>query len=410
MRQLDLQEHQRSEPLTLSRAELEALASAPKNLGLSIAPAVGEGGGYRLTPDSTVGAVEFDNLSVLIRPKIGIPQLLSLACYAISKVRFQREEFDFPEEHALADVLALALVHHARMAFARGLLHGYRIEEEALHTVRGRIRFDEQMRRRFGIPLPVEVRYDDFTDDILVNQLVKAAAYRLVDMRLRSPKARIGMGWIAGMLDNVSLREFPPNDVPDVPFDRLNEHYKNVVELSRLILRHSAFQSSRGTVRASGFLIDMNVLFQEFLTVALREALGVSERAFGEHGIPSLDKGNRLHLRPDLVWRDGSSCVFVGDAKYKNIADKAVPESDIYQMLAYVTALNLQGGMLIYAKGEADTAAYHIRNVDKTVEVASLDISGTLNDILMNVRGLGRKVMRLRQGASPSPVTAKAFS
>ena len=396
--------------MALSRAELKALVSESKNLGLSITPADEEGGDYKLTPSSTVGAVEFDNLSVLIRPKIGIPQLLSLACYAIGKVEFQREDFNFPEEHSLPDVLALALARHARMAFARGLLHGYRVEEEALHTVRGRIRFDEQMRRRFGIPLPIEVRYDDFTDDILINQVVKAAAYRLTRMHLRSPKARIGMGWIAGMLDNVSLREFPPNDVPDVPFDRLNEHYRGVVELSRLILRHSAFQSSRGTVRASGFLIDMNVLFQEFLTVALREVLGISERAFGEYGIPSLDKDNRLRLRPDLVWRDGSSCVFVGDAKYKNIADKAVPESDVYQMLAYVTALNLQGGMLIYAKGEADTATYHIRNTDKTIEVTSLDISGTLEEILMNVGSLGCKVRRLRQGVSPSPVPATAFS
>ena len=376
---------------------------------ISITPVSGTVGAYSLTPSSTVGALEADDLSVLIQPKIGIPQLLSMASYAIGQVKFQSEEFEFPEEHALADVLALALVHHARMAFARGLLHGYRVEEEALHTVRGRIRFDEQMRRRFGIPLPVEVRYDDFTDDILANRLVKAAAYRLINIRLRSLKARIGMGWIAGMLDNVSLREFPPNDVPDVPFDRLNEHYKNVVELSRLVLRHSAFQSSRGTVRASGFLVNMNDLFQEFLTVALRETLGVSKRAFGEHGIPSLDESARLRLQPDLVWRDGSSCVFVGDAKYKNIADKAVPESDIYQMLAYVTALNLRGGMLIYA-GEADTATHHIRNTDKTVEVVSLDISGTLDEILANVRGLGRKVMRLRQGTSPSPVAATASS
>ena len=405
MRQLDLQEYQPSQPLTLSRAELESL----RNLGLSIAPAIGEGGDYILTPGSTVGAVEFDNLSVLIRPKIGIPQLLSLACYAIGKVKFQREDFNFPEEHALADVLALALARHARMAFSRGLLHGYRVEEEALHTVRGRIRFDEQIRRRFGIPLPIEVRYDDFTDDILINQVVKAAAYRLSRMGLHLAKSHTELGWIAGMLDNVSIREFPPNDVPEVFFDRLNEHYRGVVELSRLILRHSAFQSSRGVTRASGFLIDMNCMFQEFLTVALREAMGVSERAFGEHSIPSLDKSDRLRLRPDLVWRDGSSCVFVGDAKYKNIADKAVPESDIYQMLAYVTALNLQGGMLIYA-GEADTATYHIRNTDKTIEVTSLDISGTLEEILMNVRSLGCKVRRLRQGASPSPVPTTAFS
>ena len=36
-------------------------------------------------------------------------------------------------------------------------------------------------------------------------------------------------------------------------------------------------------------------------------------------------------------------------------------------MLAYITALNLQGGMLIYAKGEADTATYQIRHADKTM-------------------------------------------
>ena len=395
--------------MTLSGAELKALVSESQNLGLSIAPTNEEGGDYKLTPSSTVGAVEFDNLSVLIRPKIGIPQLLSLACYTIGRVKFQETDFEFQERHSLPDVLALALYRHARAAFARGLLHGYRAEEEALHTVRGRIRFDEQMRRRFGIPLPVEVRYDDFTDDILANRLVKAATYRLTRMRLRSLKARIGMGWLTGMLDNVSLREFPPKEVPEVCFNRLNEHYRRVVELSRLILRHGKFQSSRGAVRASGFLIDMNVLFQEFLTVALREALGVSERAFGERNISSLDEGGRLRLRPDLVWRDGSSCVFVGDAKYKDITDKAVPESDIYQMLAYVTALNLQGGMLIYA-GETDTATYHVRNVGKTIEVTSLDISGTLEDILMNARVLGRKVQRLRQGTSPSPVAATTFS
>ena len=42
-------------------------------------------------------------------------------------------------------------------------------------------------------------------------------------------------------------------------FDRLNEHYRHVVGLSRLILRHSAFESHRGKVRATGFLMDMNV-------------------------------------------------------------------------------------------------------------------------------------------------------
>ena len=219
-----------------------------------------------MRPDSTIGAVEVGDLSVLIEPKIGIPQVLSLACYAIGKVRFQPEDFDFPEQCALPDALAVALTSHARRAFARGLLHGYRTEEEALYTVRGRIRFDDQLRRRSGVPLPVEVRYDEFTDDVLANRLVKAAAYRLGRMRLRAPAARRNLGRVAAMLEEVSLVEFPPHDVPAVRYDRLNEHYRGVVELSRLILRHGAFETGRGNVRANGFLMNMNIVFQEFVT------------------------------------------------------------------------------------------------------------------------------------------------
>ena len=229
-----------------------------------------------------------------------------MACYAISKFKPQDELFDYPREYALPDVLALALASAARRAFSRGLLHGYRVEEESLYTVRGRIMFAEQLRSRFGIPLPVEVRYDEFTNDVLANRLVRAAVYLLGRMRLRSQPARRQLGRIAGMLENVSPVEFRPIDVPEIRFDRLNEHYRTVVELSRLILRHGAFESSRGEVRASGFLMDMNVVFQEFVTVALREALGVSPDAFKERAIPSLDEGDHVHLRPDLVWKDGA--------------------------------------------------------------------------------------------------------
>ena len=396
MRKLCLAEHQSSTPLTLSNSELQALLREAEALDLSIAPTTGEGSEYILRPGSTVGATEIGDLSVLIQPKIGIPQLLSMACYAIGKVRFRKEDFAFRDVYALPDVLALALASHARRAFTRGLLHGYRTEEEALYTVRGRIRFHEQVRRRFGIPMPVEVRYDEFTDDILANRLVKAAAYRLGRMRLRSPKARTGLGWVAGILENVSPVEFPRNDVPELTFDRLNEHYRGVVELSRLILRHSAFEAGRGVVRASGFLMDMNVLFQEFLTVALREALEVSDREFGERTVSSLDEGGKVHLRPDLVWRDGSSCTFVGDAKYKRIEDEHVPNADLYQMLAYTTALDLPGGLLVYAKGEADVATYKVRHSGKCLEVAALDLSGTLDEVLDRVKGLADKVRALR--------------
>ena len=311
-----------------------------------------------------------------------------------------KRQFDFQEEvETPADTLALALAAAARRAFARGLLHGYRTEEAALHAVRGRIRFSEQLRRRFGIAVSVEVRYDEFTDDIAENRLVKAAVARLGEMRLRSRQARRGLGWIAATLENVSPVEFIPKAVPEVTFDRLNEHYRGAVGLSRLILRYSAFEASRGKVRATGFLMNMNTLFQEFVAAALRESLGVSERVFHEKDIGSLDEGREVNLRPDLTWWDGNTCTFVGDAKYKLVKPAGVPNADLYQLLAYVTALDLPGGLLIYAQGEADAASFKVRHSGKQLEVAALDLGGTLDDVLARVGDVAAKVTKLHEEA-----------
>ena len=396
MREIDLKEYATSQ-YSLSLAERDALRKVLPTL--TIEPATGTEGAYQLTPSSTVGAVEIGDLSVLIEPKIGIPQLLSLVCYAMSKFKLRRERFEYQREYALPDMLALSLASATRRAFSRGLLRGYRTEEEALHTVRGRIRFDEQIRRRFGIAVPVEVRYDEFTEDILANRLVKAAVHRLGRMRLRRRKSRNDLAQIAGTLDNVSAVEYPPNAVPQVRFDRLNEHYKDVVALSRIVLRHSAFESHRGQVRASGFLVDMNVVFQEFVTQALRETLGVSDRVFREKSIDSLDENDGIRLRPDLTWWEGRSCLFVGDAKYKNLTGDGVPNADLYQLLAYVTALDLPGGLLIYAQGEAEAGIHRVRHSRKRLEVVALELSGTLDNVLDRVSDLAVKVNELRDQA-----------
>ena len=400
MREITLGEYEKSSGLSLSSVERDTLHTGLPSV--TIEPVPGTEGTYHLTPGSVVGAIEIDGLSVVIEPKIGIVNLLSMACYAIGMVKFDREAFDFLEEYALPDVLALALAAQAHRAFSHGLLHGYLVEEQALLTVRGRVRFAEQVGRRLDFPIPVELRYDEFTGDILPNQLVKAAAHRLARARLRSHRARRNLGWVAGMLVEVSLREFPPARVPEVAFDRLNGHYRGVVALARLVLRHGAFESGRGGVRARGFLMDMNTVFQEFLTQALREELGASPRTLRsdrELEKLTLDHGRRVTLEPDLTWWDGPTCTFVGDAKYKNLTSHRVPNSDLYQMLSYATALDLPGGLLVYAQGGVDDASYDVRHSGKRLDVASLNIAGTLDETLRNVRTIAKRVVLLRDEA-----------
>ena len=82
----------------------------------------------------------------------------------------------------------------------------------------------------------------------------------------------------------------------------------------------------------------------------------------------------------------------MGDAKYKRVADERVPNADLYQLLAYATALDLPSGLLVYAQGEADDVAHRIRHVGKRLEIATLDLSGTIDSVRDGVEKLADRV------------------
>lgn len=398
MCRIDLQEYVTSEPVRLAAADRDEFRDILPSL--TIEPAFGTEDEYCLTPGSVIGALEIGELTVSIRPKLNIARVLFLASYAMGAFKLQEmDRFDFKDAPTIVEALAAAFAA-ARRAFASGLLHGYRAKEDALLTVRGRIRFNEQIRRQFGVPLPLAVRYDEFTDDILVNRLVKAAAVRLGRMRLRCRRSRTDLLRVCATLDNVSLVEFPAIAVPEVTFDRLSEHYRGVVVLSRLILRNTSVETTRGDIRAPGFLIDMNQVFQGFVTQALREALCVSKRTFrSDNLIPHIpfDEEGRVRLKPDLSWWDGLTCTFVGDAKYKRINEESIPNADLYQLFAYATALGLPGGLLIYAQGDLKPLSHRVQHLGTRLETVAINLSGTVDDLLARIKQLARRVRALRE-------------
>ena len=403
MKRLDLREYEPTEA-QLTSDQLATLDPRLSDLGITV-ERTGKDHTWLLTPGSTVGALDIGDISVAIRPKLDIGRVLFLASYALGEFKLRDlQHFQYPKQEKLVEALVRMFADAARRAFSRGLLHGYRTEEEALHTVRGRIRFADQIRRRFAIPVPVEVRYDDFTEDILPNRLVKAATHAFGGMRLREPGSRRKLARARATLDNVALVEFPPNEVPVVTFDRLNEHYRGVVGLSRLILRHSTVETGRGPIRASGFLMDMNRVFEEFVRRSLGEALRLTGREFRTHQSLPLDVAGNVEMEPDLSWWRDGTCVFVGDAKYKRLKTHA-PNADLYQLLAYTTALDLPGGILIYAKGERDPAIHQVRNAGKRLEVFALDLAGEPPAILEQMSELADRV---RTMASSGPVARAA--
>lgn len=397
MRRLTLREYKPSRvPFELSVDERDLLREIASSI--TISPAVGQTNAYYLTPSSYVGVVQLPTLTIVIRPKLPMKRVVFLISYAIDRARWDDDSANL-KEATLVDAVAPALVSHTRRAFCRGLLQGYRTEEDALTTIRGRVRFDEQIRRRLGVFPPVEVRFDEFTEDIEANRLIKAAIARLVRMPLRSPGTLRALHNVGRPLERVQLVDYPRTAVPEITYSRLNEHYRPAVELARAILRSCSFKLRHGKVGATSFLVDMNKVFEDFVVIALRDALRVGDDTFPQgakgHDL-RLDRERHVRLLPDISWWEGGRCVFVGDVKYKRVELAGFQNADIYQLLAYATAADLPGGLLIYAQGEHSGGTYTVRHANKSLEVATLSPKGEPDEILRQIAELARRIQELR--------------
>ena len=378
----------------LDHGRLQALAAAH----ISVSPSVDREDAHLLRPSSWVGAVNIGDRSVIVRPKIPVDRVMFLMTYALDPKHWRNEAIDLAPDADVLEAVALAFARRTQQAIHRGLLRGYRREEDALNTVRGQIRFADQVGRRYGLPLPIEVAYDEYTEDIEQNRLLKTALHRLAHTQIRSVATRQVVRRLRPAFDLVQLGSYAPGAVPEIRYTRLDEHYRPAVELARLIIENSSLELFDGEVAGGSFLIDMNRVFEQFLYVALGEALGLDGNQWRHQACLKLDECGSISVEPDLSWwstgQNGSEPHprFVGDAKYKKLELQGFRHADIYQMLAYCTAADLPSGLLIYADGEGEPAKYRINHAGKTIEVAALDLSGTPKAILDSVRQLAGRV------------------
>ena len=394
MREVVLTEYQTLEGVALQPSECDGLRRAVSSL--RVQPTLGRPGCYDLTPSATVGALEVGSLAVIIRPKIPIDRLMFLVSYSLDPKSWADTPFGHSEAKSIVDAVVPAFVFHVRRAVKRGLLQQYRLEEDALQTIRGRLDVGQHVSRRFGLAPPIDVCFDEFTEDHLLNRLIKTALLALERSVVRSGDARRLLHAILPLFERVRAVSVDVRSLPAVHYTRLNRHYRPAVEFAMLILRACAFEHQHGTAPSRAFLLDMSKVFEAFVVVALREELRLSAEMLPQgRGLP-LDVEQRVTLRPDLSWWERGRPVFVGDVKYKALDVRGYQHGDLYQLLAYAVAADLQGGLLLYASGEGDPGRYRVRHLGRLLEVHWLDVAGRPDEVLKSVSRAGEKIRSLR--------------
>lgn len=394
MRRLKLTEFKTQISVALSVTERDSIRRL--HPGIRIEPTLGSEDRYDLTADQRIGLVCLPSLVIEVRPKVPMSSVLFLLSYSCDAASWFEEQPELSTELDLVEMLAIMLARMVQQATRRGLLNGYQCEDESLQAPRGRILFDEQIRRRLGTSPPIEVRHDIFTSDIVENRLLLAALGAMARIPHRSAGTRREIFRAERLFGAVSRTNFAPAAVPDVVFTRLNRHYQPAVSLARLLLRSASLDLGAGGARGSAFLIDMNSAFEQFVRRALREALNVRAERFPDRPPRTrLDRAGVVPLKPDLCLVEDEQVVWAGDVKYKRLPAGAYRNADLYQLLAYAIALDLPGGTLIYAADEGVSDAEHVVvSANKRLRVVALDLLAPRAGILRQVESIALNIER----------------
>lgn len=344
---------------------------------------------WHLTPcPNTVGAVRVGNLDVVVIPKAKFSSLLFMIGYA-QNPGFNPDEFDGVAEQDLWPLVGETFARLTTQALLRGVLQGYITEDQSLSVLRGRIRVADQMSRRPGLLLPLEVRFDEYAINIPENQILRSALQKMSLVPRVPSELRRRLAHLSARLDSVDVL---PGGAP-LPFwrpTRLNTRYQPALHLAEIILRTTGLGTTATGQPVASFVVNMATVFESFLTVALsdefsRHSSGHTEADFQAH----FDDDAAIGVWPDVVHVIRGEPRVVFDAKYKLASSSGnYPSADLYQMHTYCTVLGLARGYLVYSgsgAAESRVVTHRVRKTSIDIVRWPLDVTTAPGDLLTQI-------------------------
>jgi 5-methylcytosine-specific restriction enzyme subunit McrC len=362
---------------------------------LDLVPA-GQRGLWRLTPRGWAGTVVAGRLRLVLRPKITLDNLFFLLD-ATAPVPAAADQVTAEPGDAVLDFLAGQFTARLAALAARGLHRGYRERTEEGPFLRGRLDVPAQLRHAPGRPALLHCRHDDFTADVPCNRALKGVAAAVLASSLIGDAVRLALGAAAAHLNGVQEATPTPPGWQRLRQERLPEDYPQLLDLGRLLLDGLAPGDVAGSVQAPAFLLDMERVWERHVTCAACAAFEGGPRTaavqLGEV-VGRAGGAGPVLMRPDVtVGHDGQARLVV-DAKWKRAGPRVPAAEDLYQVLAYCTALGAPRAVLVYP-GRRDAAREVVFSRSPIrVTARTLRVEGSREECRHSARRLGRWLAR----------------
>ncbi len=346
-------------------------------------------GVYRVTPRSFVGMFSTPHFLWELQPKLRLNNMIALMDLSLEDEAATRSHRRVRPIYLL-DWLSRRLAQAMRLQGQRGLAHGYREQPTHSAYIRGRLDVATQLRQIDPVKPGFHCVADQWTVNILVNQLPKTVATLLLDQPTLSEETQDSLRAALRAFTAVEMLTEPhlPRSQPILP-----EGYATLWELTHWLA--CCLGMRPGTVRLPGFLLPMAYVFERYVTRTVEQLgqddpkLGVEvQRSIALQGPPSEPP---LLLRPDIRLQVEGLTKLVVEIKWKDRAKQPSP-ADLHQILAYGQLSACPDLRLIYPAKQNHRQIYRIPHRETTVTIHGMRISGSLQACAAARRQLQRRL------------------
>ena len=295
--------------------------------------------------------------------------------YALQLPELKPEEFEISEENNYYDILVLFFFQQLEILIQRGLNTGYKIYEENLTKVKGKILFKENLAINFNRPDKIFCSFSETFQDILENQIIKYIIYHLSQCYFIDESINIKLINYYNLLDSISLVPISLDNFSTIEYTPLNEHYRTILTLCELFLKDSSIDEENiGEKTAISFLIDMNKLFEKFVVNILRETLPQIDHKYEiqeqKKEYPDIQK--ELELRLDILINHNNKPLIILDTKYMEFDNKP-SSSHLAQMNLYSDIKKVRNCGLIFP-GTNKNKLYQLERIGLNLYILFFDI------------------------------------
>lgn len=297
--------------------------------------------------------------------QIPIENIYYLLCYAWNKLdEKDRVSIDIDDKTELLDLFAKILINAGKMLLKRGIDKNYVDHTTDLAGIKGKLEISQTLKSNLLSKQRTICTFDEFTANILSNQILVTTIYRLIRTKGLDKQLKIDLRNLLRMFAEVDQIELKSSLFKQVKINRNNYFYGFIINVCQIIYENTLPSEEKGIFKFSDFTRDenkMNQLFESFV----RNFYRIEQSKFNsvrKEGIKwqftATENDNQYlpQMITDITLENEFEKIII-DAKYYretmtlNYDKEKIKSANLYQLFSYLLNQQDNDSKTLHASG-----------------------------------------------------------